>query len=447
MIDMATLLSILRERDVRLWVEEDRLKCSAPVGALDAELQATLASRKEEVLAFVRQAGALKSGPAAIIPIKPEEGITTLLATIFREVPLPVILERHERMTHFAQELRRCGYDLANCAERLGVFPRLGVNFWQKMRSNWTARAEDPIDNLITLFIDGHQVSADLIAKQTSSTFVDAALEMGLAEKEGDFLKSSFCLFPCYGKYLVTDQAEKNTAINQVMWLWGESFILGGFVKRIPRRRAIDLGTGSGIHAILASDHCARVVGADVSPRAIAFSEFNAVLNEKSNIDFILSDLFDSINGTCDLLIANVPYAPDTAAKAGDNFWSGGIDGTELLRRVVEALPTRLDAGGIAHINSLYPNPPGTKIKDHFDMWLGGKLTDWEVLEHTWAVPLYQDLLSDQPFRGDKSAWRFGVVSLRHSPNSKGWWKEVAGRGWFFGSDGSCRVVADHDAI
>jgi methylase of polypeptide subunit release factors len=320
------------------------------------------------------------------------------------------------------------------------------VNFWQKMRSNRTARAEDPIDNLIALFIDGHSVSVDLIANQISSTFVDAALEMRLAEKEGDFLISSMCLFPCYGKYLVTDKAEKNTSINQVMWLWGESYILGGFVKRTPRRRAIDLGTGSGVHAILASDHCAKVVGADVSPRAIAFSNFNAALNGKSNIDFVMSDLFNSINGTCDLLITNVPYAPDTAAKAGDNFWSGGIDGTDLLRRVVEALPERLDAFGTAHINSLFPNPPGTKIKDHFDGWLDGRLADWDVLEHTWAVPRYQDLLSDQPYLGDKSAWRFGVVSLRRSPTRMGWWKEVAGRGWFFRNDGSCEVVADHDA-
>jgi hypothetical protein len=445
-METATLLSILRDRNVKLSVEGGRLKCSAPAGALDAELRATLADRKEEVLACLRQAETPKSGPAAFLPIEREEGTTALLPTISEEVPLPIIPERRERMSRFVQELRSCGYDLAGCAERLGVFPRLGVNFWQRMRFSWTPRTEDPIDNLITLFIDGQPVSADIIAKRVSPLFVDAALEMRLVEKNGDLLQSSFCLFPCYGKYLVTDQAEKNTAINQVMWLWGESFLLGGFVKRISRRRAIDLGTGSGVHAILASDHCARVVGADVSPRAIAFSNFNVALNEKSNIDFVMSDLFDSIDGTCDLLVSNVPYAPDTAAKASDNFWSGGIDGTELLRRVVEALPTRLDADGTAHINSLFPNPPGTKIKDHFDAWLGGNLTEWDVLDHTWPVPRYQDLLSEQPFHGDMSAWRFGVVSMRRSRNGRGWWKEVAGRGLFFRKDGSCSVIADHDA-
>src|ERR1700682_6260692 len=191
MMDTAALLSILRERDVRLWVVGDQLKCSAPAGALEAEMRAALTSRKEELLALLRQAEADR-GPGATIPLKPEEVTTTLLPTISQEIAVPMILERHERMTNFVQELRGCGYDVANCEDRLGVFPRLGVNFWQKMRSSWTARAEDPIDNLITLFVDGHQVSADLIAKQISSAFVDAALEMGLAEKNGDFLTWHF---------------------------------------------------------------------------------------------------------------------------------------------------------------------------------------------------------------------------------------------------------------
>lgn len=445
MTDTSTFLSTLRDRDIKLWVEADQLKCSAPAGKLDAELRATLTTRKAELLQFLRQAGT-EGARNAFAPAKSEKVNTPLLPTISREIPLPVMLERRERMTNFADELRGAGYDLANCAKRLGVFPRLGVNFWQQMRSNRTERADDPIDNLIALFIDGYPVNVNLVANQISSAFVDKALEMRLVGKEGDFLISDLCLFPCYGKYIVTDRAEKNTSINQVMWLWGESYILGGFIKRSPRRRAIDLGTGSGVHAILASDHCAKVDGADVSPRAIAFSNFNAALNGRNNIAFVLSDLFNSVNGTCDLLITNVPYAPDKAAKAGDNFWSGGMDGTDLLRRVVEALPETLEADGTAHINSLFPNPPGTKISDHFDHWLGGRLTNWDVLDHTWAVPRYQDLLSDQPYHGDKSAWRFGVVSLRRSPSRNGWWKEVAGRGRFFRNDGSCEVVADHDA-
>ncbi len=69
-MDTATLFSLLRDRDVKLWIEEGRLKCSAPVGALDAELRTTLASQKEDILSFLRRAEG-KNGRAAIVPIKP----------------------------------------------------------------------------------------------------------------------------------------------------------------------------------------------------------------------------------------------------------------------------------------------------------------------------------------------------------------------------------------
>jgi thioesterase domain-containing protein len=71
-MDTATLLSRLRERDVRLWIDADRLKCSAPAGALDDETRMLLASRKDEVVALLRQAEALKSNPSTIVPIKPD---------------------------------------------------------------------------------------------------------------------------------------------------------------------------------------------------------------------------------------------------------------------------------------------------------------------------------------------------------------------------------------
>ncbi|HEY2532818.1 MAG TPA: alpha/beta fold hydrolase [Xanthobacteraceae bacterium] len=71
-MDTAALLSRLREQDVRLWVDGDRLKCSAPSGALDDEMRTLLASRKDEVIAFLRQAAALKTSPSTIVPIKPD---------------------------------------------------------------------------------------------------------------------------------------------------------------------------------------------------------------------------------------------------------------------------------------------------------------------------------------------------------------------------------------
>lgn len=71
-MDVAALLSRLRTRDVRLWIEGAQLKCSAPVGALDAGLREALAVQKQEIISFLRRAEALKAGPASIVPIKAE---------------------------------------------------------------------------------------------------------------------------------------------------------------------------------------------------------------------------------------------------------------------------------------------------------------------------------------------------------------------------------------
>lgn len=71
----------------------------------------------------------------------------------------------------------------------------------------------------------------------------------------------------------------------------------------------------------------------------------------------------------------------------------------------------------------------------------------YDVLDHTWPVPRYEDIFSEKPFTGDKSAWRFGVVTLRRSRSNNGCWKEVAGKGLIFSKDGRCNMIADHDAV
>jgi methylase of polypeptide subunit release factors len=201
------------------------------------------------------------------------------------------------------------------------------------------------------------------------------------------------------------------------------------------------------MHSILASDHCKQVVSVDISPRAIDFARFNCALNGIDNIEFVLGDVFDSVASTCDLLLSNPPYAPDSGSRVGDNFWSGGPNGTEVLERIIRAIPSRLDDDGACHIVSLFANPPGTRTQDLFDRWLGGRMDRYRVLDYTWPVPRYRDLLSDLPYAGDKSAWRFGVISLCRAVDGGGWWRETGGNGCFFRSDGLPNFGLGEDAL
>jgi amino acid adenylation domain-containing protein len=59
----ADLIGALRARDVRCWTEGDRLRLSAPAGALTAELQAELTRRKPEIVAYLKAAEGAELAP------------------------------------------------------------------------------------------------------------------------------------------------------------------------------------------------------------------------------------------------------------------------------------------------------------------------------------------------------------------------------------------------
>ncbi|MDZ8261482.1 non-ribosomal peptide synthetase [Nostoc sp. ChiQUE01b] len=69
-------LSYLCSLDVKLWVEENRLRCSAPKDVLTPVIKEELAERKEDVLAFIRNNSvALVADKQPIRPVKRQENL------------------------------------------------------------------------------------------------------------------------------------------------------------------------------------------------------------------------------------------------------------------------------------------------------------------------------------------------------------------------------------
>jgi thioesterase domain-containing protein len=71
-METGALISLLRERNVKLSVDDGQLKVSAPPGVFDAELRATLAGRKQDILAFLKRAEDLRARGPALVPVKSE---------------------------------------------------------------------------------------------------------------------------------------------------------------------------------------------------------------------------------------------------------------------------------------------------------------------------------------------------------------------------------------
>ncbi len=87
--------------------------------------------------------------------------------------------------------------------------------------------------------------------------------------------------------------------------------LLGQAVLTVVRKsdRVLDLGTGSGVNAILAASKAREVVAVDVNPASIVCAKKNAKRNGGlSNIKFLESNLFENVSGRFDLIIFDPPF-------------------------------------------------------------------------------------------------------------------------------------------
>ncbi|QXI18650.1 methyltransferase [Pseudomonas hamedanensis] len=113
-----------------------------------------------------------------------------------------------------------------------------------------------------------------------------------------------------------------------------------------PVRRAVDIGCGSGIGAVVVgrSRRDAEVLAVDINPRALRLAAVNAELAGASNVSVYRSDVLASVEGLFDLIVANPPYMNDQQQRAYRH--GGGTLGEGLSVRIVrESLP-RLEVGG-----------------------------------------------------------------------------------------------------
>lgn len=76
-----------------------------------------------------------------------------------------------------------------------------------------------------------------------------------------------------------------------------------------PGERVLDMGTGSGVNAILAATRGADVVAVDVNPHAVEAARANAERNGvPDRVEIRRSDLFEAVEGRFDLVVFDPPF-------------------------------------------------------------------------------------------------------------------------------------------
>ncbi|ASJ11645.1 HemK2/MTQ2 family protein methyltransferase [Thermococcus thioreducens] len=129
-----------------------------------------------------------------------------------------------------------------------------------------------------------------------------------------------------------------------------DTFLLAENLAVREGDRALDVGTGTGLIALLMARKARFVLGVDINPLAVELARENARLNGIQNIEFRLSDLFENVSGKFDVITFNAPYLPGEPEEPIDLALVGGKSGREVLDRFIREVPEYLKPCGVVQI-------------------------------------------------------------------------------------------------
>ena len=232
-------------------------------------------------------------------------------------------------------------------------------------------------------------------------------------------------------------------APDHVLGVGGASRTLAGLMMHSPVDSLLDLGTGSGIIALLASRFAARVVATDISARALRYARLNADLNGIVNVEFRRGDLFEPLGGDrFDRILSNPPFVitPRAASEVTEyEYRDAGMVGDALVEAIVRGIPRHLAPGGTAQLlgNWETRGGPGKPPEDGLDRIAGwadaAGLDSWVIERERQDPSLYAEtwIRDGGTTAGDRfdelhAAWLadfaerhilaigFGYVTLQH---------------------------------
>jgi hypothetical protein len=264
--------------------------------------------------------------------------------------------------------------------------------------------AGDPFSALVRLFLLGLPLPAAEAASALAPVELAALEEPGWLEASGGTVLAALKLVP-HGDLLIASDRDVDgpTGSDWVAGIHPPSVTLAKLTVRRPAERALDVGTGNGIQALLASRHSEAVVASDVNPRALAFAAANARLNGVENLELREGSYFEPAAGErFDLLTCNPPYVISPESRYA--YRDSGLRGDAVSRDVVRQAPELLAEGGFAHLLVSWAHAPDDPLGP-LERWVEGNGCDSWLLHFgsddpvTHAAGWLKPVARDEPGR------------------------------------------------
>ncbi|WP_212911698.1 methyltransferase [Streptomyces sp. TS71-3] len=265
---------------------------------------------------------------------------------------------------------------------------------------------EGPLESLVRLFLLQQPVPHARVADVLP---VSDCLETGwLTRAGGDEVAATVDVRPYAGPlrqdwFVVSDLGcavggaagiggpGRRAGADVVLGVGGASSTLAQITVRTRVGSALDLGTGSGVQALHAAQHAARVTATDTNPRALRMAALTLALSGAPGADLREGSLYEPVaDGTYDLIVSNPPFVISPGARL--TYRDGGMGGDDLCRSLVQGAGQRLNVGGHAQFLANWQHVEGEDWTDRVRSWLPPGCDAWIVQREVQDVAQYAEL-------------------------------------------------------
>ena len=267
------------------------------------------------------------------------------------------------------------------------------------------------LTTLLSMFLLDLPVTHDDAARALAPLRLEAAEEMGVLRERDGAVHCGVRLHPHAGFVFACSPLPETRAVDRdhVMGITRSTVTLSNLTIRRPVESALDLGSGTGVQALLASRHATRVVAVDVNPAACSFTAFNARLNRVDNVDVRQGSYFEPVGDErFDLVVSNPPFviSPDNTFLYRDT----AAQGDEVSREVLAAAAAHLRPGGFATILVSWGRGGGDDWADRPTAWTSGLGCDVLLLHQATQSALAHSASWHAPLAGvDDQAYEAGI--------------------------------------
>jgi methylase of polypeptide subunit release factors len=250
----------------------------------------------------------------------------------------------------FRDALARGGYN-ADCIKALKRDIKGSEGIELALLDRHTAASSDARSTFARLFFLGREVKRSAIREAIAPGPLEPLTGVGLLIDNGESVRAA-ARIEIHSELLVCSDFVHHThdrrlASDHILGVGPGAISLAALTPRSECETALDLGTGGGIQALLASRFAERVVATDICPRALNFAAFNARLNGIDNIELRSGSFFDPVKGErFDRIVANPPFVIAPASRFV--YRDGGLAGDGVSEHVARRLAAHLEDGGFA---------------------------------------------------------------------------------------------------